>query len=91
MTHLILTLNNLQKPVTEGLVAIYMKISSLFDAFMSSNFMKAWEEAARKRAQYYEAQYTIKELSRLTDKELADIGISRSEIRDVAYSSNYRS
>lgn len=91
MTHLILTLNNLQKPVTDGLVGIYMKISNLFDAFMSSNFMKAWEEAARKRAQYYEAQYTIKELSRLSDKELADIGVSRGEIQDIAYSSTYRS
>lgn len=91
MIHLILTLNNLQKPVTDGLVGIYMKISNLFDAFMNSNFMKAWEEAARKRAQYYEAQYTINELSRLTDKELADIGISRGEIRDIAYNSTYRS
>jgi uncharacterized protein YjiS (DUF1127 family) len=55
---------------------------------MESKFMKAWEEAARKKAQYYEAQYTIKELSRLTDKELEDIGITRGEIRDIAYSSS---
>ena len=85
MTQLVLTLSNyLQRPIYE----IFSVISNLFDSFMESKFMKAWEEAARKKAQYYEAQYTIKELSRLTDKELDDIGITRGEIRDIAYSSS---
>ena len=83
MTQLVLTLSNyLQRPIYE----IFSVISNLFDSFMNSNFMKAWEESAKRKAQYYEAQYTIRELSRLTDKELSDIGISRGEIRDVAYS-----
>lgn len=83
MTQLVLTLSNyLQRPITE----IISVITNTFDTFMNSNFMKAWEEAAKRKAQYYEAQYTIRELSKLSDKELTDIGISRGEIRDIAYS-----
>lgn len=36
-------------------------------------------------AQYKAAKIVIAELNRLTDKELKDIGIGRSEIRAVAY------
>lgn len=83
MTQLVLTLSNyLQRPLFE----IISVISNTFDAFMNSNFMKAWEQAAKRKAQYYEAQYTIRELSKLSDKELTDIGISRGEIRDIAFS-----
>jgi len=83
MTQLVLTLSNyLQRPISE-IVSVIIRLS---DSFMESKVMKAWEEAARKKAQYYEARYTISELSKLTDKELDDIGISRGEIRDIAYS-----
>lgn len=60
------------------------KIEAGFNAFMESNFMKAYEEAAIRRAQYYTTRSTMKELHALTDKELRDIGISRGEIEDIA-------
>lgn len=83
MTQLVLMLNNyLQRPIAEVVSAL----SNLFDAFMNSKVMKAWEESAKKRAKYIEAQYTIRELSRLSDKELSDIGISRGEIYEIAHS-----
>jgi|688.fasta_scaffold1440926_1 uncharacterized protein YjiS (DUF1127 family) len=86
MTQLVTALNNyLQKPLSEAVTGSYMKILNLFEAFMSSKLMKAWEEYARNRVLSHEAQHTIKELSRLSDKELNDIGITRSQIRDVAY------
>lgn len=34
---------------------------------------------------YRTARRTLNELSQLTDRELADIGISRSDIRSVAF------
>jgi uncharacterized protein YjiS (DUF1127 family) len=53
---------------------------------MNSKIVKAWEESAKRRAKHYEAQYTIRELSKLSDKELTDIGISRGDIQEIAYS-----
>lgn len=92
MTQLITTLNTyLQRPLSELFVGAYMKLVSFFDAFMESKVIKAWEAAARKRVLNYEAQQTIRELSRLSDKELNDIGIARSQIHEIAYNvSQYR-
>lgn len=57
---------------------------NLINAFMDSSFMKAWEEAAIRRAQYYISRNTMNELNKLTDKELKDIGIARGDIYDIA-------
>jgi uncharacterized protein YjiS (DUF1127 family) len=60
------------------------KLSSLAEAFANSNIVKAWEQAAIKRAEYYISKTTMKELQALSDKELYDIGINRGEIYDIA-------
>ena len=74
MTQITLTLNNyLLNPISE-----------LFNSFMSSRFMKAWEEAAVKRAEHYLARNTYRELQRLSDAELHDIGIHRGDIWDIS-------
>lgn len=70
--------------MTQLIKKLVNKIETLGNAFMQSNFMKAWEQAAIKRAQYYVTKSTIKELQALSDKELYDIGINRGEIYDVA-------
>jgi uncharacterized protein YjiS (DUF1127 family) len=81
MTQLVLMLNNyLQRPITE----IVSVISNAFFALA-----KAYERYADRRATYYHAQHTIRELSRLSDKDLNDIGISRGQILEVAYSKNF--
>jgi len=51
-------------------------IEGLFDLFKS--FMKMREENAKIRA-------TIKELNKLSDRELNDIGIARGDIYSVAH------
>lgn len=70
--------------MTQIIKKVLVKINALGAAFMESNFMKAWEAAAIKRAQYYITKSTIKELQALSDKELRDIGLNRGEIYDVA-------
>ena len=44
-----------------------------------------YEEAKALMLEHAKAKQTIKELSKLSDKELNDIGIARGEIRSVAY------
>ena len=43
------------------------------------------EEARECMRQHKAAKETIKELNRLSDKELQDIGITRGEIHSIAY------
>jgi len=62
-----------------------MKILNLLEALANSKLVKAWEVAAQKRVLNYEARQTIRELSRLSDKELNDIGITRAQIYEIAY------
>lgn len=82
MTQLVLMLNNyLQRPITEIISAISNTFSTL---------VKAYERYAKKRAEYYHIQYTIRQLSSLSDKELRDIGIARNQIFDVAYSKDFK-
>ena len=52
-----------------------------------------YAEAKALMVEHAKAKATIEELSKLTDRELTDIGISRGEIRSVAYdtSDNLRS
>lgn len=62
--------------------------SSIFDALKSYflNLVKSYEQAQNVRL-------TIKELSRLSDRELSDIGLSRCDIYTVAmetHKDNYR-
>jgi uncharacterized protein YjiS (DUF1127 family) len=52
---------------------------------MDSKLIKAWEQAAIKRAEHYIQKNTIKELQALSDRELYDIGISRGQIYDIAH------
>jgi uncharacterized protein YjiS (DUF1127 family) len=61
------------------------KLSNLAEAFANSNIVKAWEQAAIKRAEYYISKTTMKELQALSDKELHDIGINRGEIYNIAH------
>jgi len=50
-------------------------IESLLD------FFKTWNSYVKRQRQYKD---TVKELSRLTDAELNDIGINRGDIRSIA-------
>lgn len=49
-------------------------------------FEKLGAEYKKARA----ASETIKELNKLTDKELKDIGITRGDIHDIAFKTHYR-
>lgn len=69
--------------MTQALKKLQNKINTLIDAFMQSNFMKAWEQAAVKRAQYYISRRAIEELQSMSDKDLRDLGIHRGEIYDI--------
>lgn len=79
MTHYILTISSyLQSPITE-IVNLVTKLNSTF----RSNY-----------ASYKTYRSTVKELSRLTDYELLDIGLSRHDVeelaRQTAYGRNYK-
>ena len=70
MTHLTLTLNNyLQNPISVLLSYITNKITSFREAVALAQVRRS----------------TIKELSKLSDRELRDIGISRGDIYSIAY------
>ena len=64
------------------------KLKALASAFMQSRLIKAWEQAAMKRAEYYLARNTIKELQSLSDAELKDIGLARGDIYYAATQSS---
>lgn len=49
----------------------------------------AFETAKADVAQRMEFRTTVRELSALTTRELNDLGISRSEIKRVAYDATY--
>lgn len=55
--------------------ASFLNLSFIVDIYM--NVMKRWSDRR-------EIKRTIKELNKLTDKDLADIGICRGEIYSVA-------
>lgn len=48
-------------------------------------FTEWFRDMARSYAKNQQSRQTYKELSKLSDRELNDIGISRSDIRAVAY------
>lgn len=70
--------------MTHLLKKLANKIKALANAFMQSKLMKAWEQAAVKRAQYYVVRRTVQELQSLSDSELRDLGLGRGDIYDVA-------
>ncbi len=57
----------------------FLNLSFIVDIYMS--VMKRWSDRR-------EAKRTIKELSKLTDRDLKDLGISRGEIYSIAYGTN---
>ena len=69
--------------MTQILRKVLNKINTLVDAFMQSKFMKAWEQAAVQRAQYYISKRAIEELQSMSDKDLRDLGLHRGEIYNV--------
>ena len=55
------------------------------DKFGFETFSKWLKELNEKRIQEKLARATVKELSKLSDKELRDIGIARGDIHSIAY------
>lgn len=53
-----------------------------------NKLIEAREESARKWIERRYSRETLNSLNKLSDRELKDIGLSRSEIRSVAY--NFR-
>ena len=51
-----------------------------------SMWLKSLKIAAQRRAVF---ERTVQELNALTNRELADLGIARLNIRDVAYAAAY--
>lgn len=70
--------------MTQILKKLANKLNKISESFMNSNFIKAWEQAAINRAEYYIRRNTIKELQALSDRELYDVGITRGQIYDIA-------
>lgn len=61
----------------------FYKFVSVIENIFRSVY-KAIETANTKRAQNFIMQNTIRQLHKLTDAELRDIGISRGDIYDIA-------
>lgn len=64
------------------------------DLFHSGIRLRDWLEASRKAAAVRRAQHsayvrTLRELQCSSDRELADIGISRLSIKEIAYEAAY--
>lgn len=82
MTHHILTLSSY---LTNPLIELVNIIRKGGHAFINSEFFKAYEQAQMAKARYFIARSAYKELSALTDRELADIGVNRGDIYDISY------
>ena len=64
------------------------------DLFHTGIRLRDWFEASRKAAAERHAQHsayvrTLRELQRSSDRDLADIGISRLSIKEIAYEAVY--
>lgn len=62
--------------------ALSNNISGLNIPAKLTQFAEAWKTHRAKRAVY---NRTFGELASLSDRDLADIGIARSDIRDIAW------
>lgn len=86
MTHHILVLNSyLQSPIT-ALVNLFRKIGK---AFVESRMQSAMKVVVQQLMTHKAYRETYNELSKMTDRELRDIGLNRSMIHSVAYESAF--
>jgi uncharacterized protein YjiS (DUF1127 family) len=53
------------------------------------NIEKWWNDYTKLREQRRAYRETVKELSKLTDKELRDIGITRGDIHSIAMETHF--
>ncbi|WP_166416210.1 DUF1127 domain-containing protein [Cochlodiniinecator piscidefendens] len=60
-----------------------------FDAGIFDRATTAFTSATERFAQYRTFRKTVRELSELSGRELADLGIARSAIHSVAYEATY--
>lgn len=80
MTHILTLSNYLLSPI-EGLLNFF---KAIFKAIERSQSIKAIAVTREHMMKYKTYRDTYKELSRLSDRELKDIGLSRGEIHFVA-------
>ena len=52
--------------------------------WLGQQVVSRWPELGERLARYRHYRTTLDELSMLTDRDLADIGMERSSIRDIA-------
>lgn len=84
MTHITLTLSNyLQIPI-EGILDFFRAIYKAIEKSQMTRAIVITREHMMKHRVYRE---TYRELSKLSDRELKDIGISRGEIHWIAMNS----
>ena len=82
MTQLIQTLNNYSlKPIAEAIVEFFTAWGKALEKALEAEGLRRVQAELRKYKSYRE---TYDQLSKLTDKELNDIGISRGMIHSVA-------
>jgi uncharacterized protein YjiS (DUF1127 family) len=55
----------------------------------SAGFSGLWARLGKALADYRLYRQTLDELAALSDRELADLGLSRLQVREVAYESVY--
>lgn len=55
----------------------------------TAGFSGLWARVSKALADYRIYRQTLDELEALNDRELADLGLSRLQVRDVAYDSVY--
>lgn len=63
---------------------VVLTVSDWMDFSVFTEFFKSVKERVKKN---YEARATYRALSMLSDRELKDIGLTRSEIHHVSYTS----
>lgn len=79
------TMSELALDISNTFYKFVSKLEAGFNAFMGSKFMKAYEKAAIRRAEYYAMKSTYNTLNKMTDYELRDIGLCRGNIYEVAF------
>ena len=62
---------------------------SISTAVRTGRVAKAYRGVVQGFAQYNVYRVTLSELQNLSDRELADLGIHRSQIRSIAYNAAY--
>lgn len=86
MTHLTLTLNNyLAKP----LEVIINFLTKVFQAIEAAQLRRAYSIVRTQMMSHKMYRDTYNELSKLSDRELKDIGLCRGDIHSIAMESYY--